>query len=172
MEIKTERLTLKPFRLRNLFSTYSYGGDKENTTMMMFLPYKSIFEAANKIIQSKKQWKLDKPDFLAFAIFYGRKHIGSITLYFTDDPHRAELGWLLHRDYHNRGYITECARAVIRYAKEFWGINCIFACCDSENVASYRVMEKLGMHRISCIFGRQNRSSEDKRYELTYEMQI
>lgn len=42
--------------------------------------------------------------------------------------------------------------------------------CDSENTASRRVMEKLGMSLREISHGRKNRSSDEERDECLYEL--
>jgi len=59
----------------------------------------------------------------------------------------GSLCWVLHRDHWNRGFGTEMGRAMMKYGFEELGLHRLFASCDTENVASYRLMEKLGMRR-------------------------
>lgn len=63
----------------------------------------------------------------------------------TDDT--IELGWVVHPDYHNRGYATEAVCLAIEelFSKGFQEIT---AGAFEENPASLRVMEKSGMHKI------------------------
>ena len=42
--------------------------------------------------------------------------------------------------------------------------------CDSENAASYSLMERLGMRFVGRTGGRKNRSMDGERQELTYEI--
>lgn len=59
-----------------------------------------------------------------------------------------ELGYVIHPDFHNRGYMTQALKLAISqlFGKEFTTVICgAFA----ENIASQRVMEKAGMVRIS-----------------------
>ena len=43
---------------------------------------------------------------------------------------------------------------------------------DSENIASWKTMEKLGMKRVSCTGGRYNKiAPTEERKEFLYEMQ-
>ena len=87
-----------------------------------------------------------------------------------EDRTEAELGWVLHRDYWRRGYVTEAALAVMKFARGI-GVRRIFACCDSKNVASRKTMEKLGMKLVKDDGVRTNRSmGEEVRVELTYEI--
>ena len=171
MILTTKRLILKPADITYLHSTFEYAGNLENTKMMMFLPYDSLEETAEILKQSEENWKCEKPEFLHFVIIFEDRHIGEISLYFIDDPTKAELGWVIHRDYWNKGIVTEAAFEMLEYAKTL-GIKCVFACCDSENAGSYRVMEKIGMRRVSSIGGRKNRASCEERTELTYEIYL
>jgi RimJ/RimL family protein N-acetyltransferase len=58
-----------------------------------------------------------------------------------------EIGWIFHPHYHGQGYATEAATALLRHGFETLGVHRIIATCQPENVASWRVMEKLGMLR-------------------------
>ena len=171
MEIKTGRLVLKPVSMEYLHSTHAYASDLENTRLMMFLPYESIGETESVIRAAEEEWRKDEPDRCEFAILRNGEHIGGITLYFLDDRTEGELGWILNKAYWGYGYVTEAARAMLDYARENWGIRRMIACCDSENIPSRRVMEKLGMaHALTGT--RKNRSMEEERTELIYEIQL
>ena len=71
-------------------------------------------------------------------------------------PRTYEIGWVLNGRYHGHGYATEAALALLRHGFETLGLHRIIATCQPENVASWRVMEKLGMRREAhfrkCIF--------------------
>jgi RimJ/RimL family protein N-acetyltransferase len=64
-----------------------------------------------------------------------------------DKPRQGDLGYLLARPYWGRGYATEAARAVLRYGFQELHLHRIYATSRPANVASWRVMEKLGMRR-------------------------
>jgi ribosomal-protein-alanine N-acetyltransferase len=59
----------------------------------------------------------------------------------------AEIGYELDPRYWGRGYATEAARAMLRFGFEELRLHRITAWCVSENRASARVLEKLGMRR-------------------------
>ena len=84
----------------------------------------------------------------------------------------AELGWIIHPGYHRRGFAYEAAHALIGYASEELGIRRFYAHCDTENTASGRLMEKLGMTLTEEHGGRKNRLSDEERREYQYEMNI
>lgn len=172
MEIRTERLVLKPVSMEYLHSTHAYASDLENTRLMMFLPYASIGETEAAIRKSEEQWKMEAPHHREFVILKDDEHIGGITLYFLDDRTEGELGWILSKAFWGNGYVTEAAKAILDYAKNHCGMRRMIACCDSENAASRRVMEKLGM-TLSETGKRTNRSMGDmERIELIYELYL
>jgi len=172
MEIRTERLVLRPVTMEYLHSTHAYASDLENTRLMMFLPYASIEETRSAIRESMAQWRMEKPHHREFVILKDGEHIGSVTLYFLDDRSEGELGWILNRKFWGQGYVSEAAGAILKYAKEQCAVRRVIACCDSENLPSRRVMEKLGMRH--CETGkRKNRSmGETERIELIYELYL
>lgn len=155
--LTTERLVLRPAAMEDLSTTHAYAGDLENTRWMMFLPYADEAETAAALADAEAQWRMAAPERYEFAVCLAGRHIGGVTLYMQEDRTEAELGWVLHRDYWRRGYITEAALAVMDFARSI-GVRRIFACCDSENTASYRTMLKLGMTLCKDDGVRTNRS--------------
>ena len=63
----------------------------------------------------------------------------------SDEDHRAAVGYRLGKQYWGKGYATEALRAVIAYLFEQTTVNRIDAVTWRENSASARVMEKAGM---------------------------
>ena len=57
----------------------------------------------------------------------------------------VEISWRFRADFHNRGYATEAARAVLAHGFEALGIDEIVSFTVPHNLQSRRVMEKLGM---------------------------
>ena len=173
MEIRTQRLTLRPVEEGDVESTHAYASDHENTKYMMFLPYASLEETRQAVLKAVEEWKKSEPAFCEFAVLKDNVHIGGITLYILEDRTEGELGWALDKAHWNRGYVTEAARAAADYARDVWGIRRMIACCDSENAPSCRVMEKLGMKCIVRDGKRTNRSMGDEaRVEWIYEMML
>jgi len=60
---------------------------------------------------------------------------------------QAELGWVIDPAHAGRGYATEAAAALLRICFEDLGLRRVIAQCFADNVASWRLMEKLGMRR-------------------------
>ncbi|MGZ3364981.1 MAG: GNAT family N-acetyltransferase [Caulobacteraceae bacterium] len=58
-----------------------------------------------------------------------------------------EFGYWIGRPYWGRGFATEASRALLEVGFELLGLRRIFATCDTRNVGSWTVMQKLGMRR-------------------------
>jgi len=58
----------------------------------------------------------------------------------------VEVGWRLHPGHWGRGLATEGGRASLRYGFEKLKLHRVISIFAPDNVASGRVMEKLGMH--------------------------
>lgn len=58
-----------------------------------------------------------------------------------------ELGYIFHPAFQCKGYATESAYRLIQHGFEHLGIHRVIAHCNPENIASWRVLEKIGMKR-------------------------
>lgn len=67
---------------------------------------------------------------------------GLIRRDFLDD---ADIGFALLPEYESKGYGYEAANAVLNYAIQELGMKRILAITDSKNIASQRLLEKLGL---------------------------
>ena len=82
----------------------------------------------------------------AIVLKENQRFIGRIQMEdWSDEDHRAAVGYLLGKQYWGKGYATEALRAVIAYLFEQTTVNRIDAVTWRENSASARVMEKAGM---------------------------
>ena len=170
VKLQTERLVLEPLGTKYLQTTHEYSSDIENTRLMMFLPNETVEETLQFLTDVEQEWKKEAPSFYEFAILLEGVHIGAIGLYLEEDRKTAEFGWIINKNYWGQGYTKEAAEALLEYASSKWGVKHFFAHCDSENVASYSVMEGIGMKLTGRQGGRKNRASDEPRVELTYEI--
>ena len=61
------------------------------------------------------------------------------------DAHNGEIGYSLHPEFWGIGLATEAARLLIDFGFNELHLHRIYATCDPRNIASYKVMEKLGL---------------------------
>jgi len=57
----------------------------------------------------------------------------------------AEVGWCLSPAHQGRGYVSEAAAELVRICFEDLGVRRVSAAAFADNLASVRIMEKLGM---------------------------
>ena len=169
-KLQTERLTLKPMSPEYLVSTHEYASDPENTVYMLFLPNDSIDDTLNYLKGAEEEFKKEKPSFYEMAVILDGKHIGAVSLYLNESGDLAEFGWMLNKRYHGKGYGFEAAKALMEYGKNELGIRHFIAHCDTENIASRRVMEKLGMVCTGEHGGRYTKNFKEERREFTFEI--
>ncbi|MBD5137420.1 MAG: GNAT family N-acetyltransferase [Lachnospiraceae bacterium] len=103
-------------------------------------------------------------------MIYSDEHIGAVSVYFENDT--GELGWIINKNYWRNGFAYEAAKALIYYTKTKIKVNHFLAHCDTENIASYKVMEKLGMSRTGEWGGRRNKSASEDSSEYRYELHL
>jgi|SRR5215213_673320 len=60
---------------------------------------------------------------------------------------QAELGWTLDPAYRGRGLASEAVRELLRISFEELGLRRVIAQCFADNIASWRIMERVGMRR-------------------------
>ena len=150
---ETARLRLRPFRLQDVDDVLVYATDPE---WARYLPVPQPYTRADAEQFIAGQVLLDREVHPAWAIAHAGGVIGGINLRFHFDHHVGEMGYSIARSYWGQGLATEAARAIMEAAFATYApLNRIRAMADARNIASLRVMEKLGMVREGVL--RQNR---------------
>lgn len=73
------------------------------------------------------------------------KVIGTIGFYrMKPEHHRAEVGYLLHNDFQNKGYMQEALEAVIEFGFTEMKLHAIEAVIDPRNARSEKILIKNG----------------------------
>lgn len=168
IEINTKRLLLTPLGSKYLDTVNEYSMDNENTKYMWYLPNYTVSATKNFLKIVDLEWQKEKPEFFEFAIIYNDEHIGAVSITLQNEI--GELGWIINKKYWRNGFAYEAAYAIVEYFKTNMGITHFIATCDTENIGSYKVMEKLGMIRTDEYGGRQNKLSPTTTFEYQYEL--
>ncbi len=141
--LNTPRLTLRRFRPDDAGDLYAYLSDPR---VYRFEPGEPLDRAQ----ASQRAAELaDSPAFWAVELRRASKVIGQIYIEQIKPPEHmtCELGYILHPAYQRQGYAAEAAAAVVRQALTAGGMHRVVAHCNPENVASWRLLEKIGFHR-------------------------
>jgi RimJ/RimL family protein N-acetyltransferase len=145
--LQTARLQLRPYRDADISELLPLIGRREvaATTLRIAHPYTEQDARAflNLTHDPDKIW-------LAIALRSDGRQIGGIGLRLEPQHQHAELGYWLGVPYWGQGYATEAAREMLRYGFEDLGMHRIFASHFKHNLASGRILKKLGMHYEGC----------------------
>ena len=150
--IRTERLTLRPFRLEDAKDVKRLAGSKAiaDTTARVPHPYKDGM--AEKWIKTHRgMFRRKKAVIYAITRSGTGKLVGAIGLELHMANERGELGYWVGRSYWNRGYATEAAEAMLMYGFTELGLKRIYAHHFKRNPSSGRVMQKIGMKREGLL---------------------
>lgn len=60
---------------------------------------------------------------------------------------QADLGWVLHPEFHGHGFATEAVEEVLRVCFVDLGLRRVTAGCFAANEASWRLMERVGLRQ-------------------------
>ncbi len=144
-EIETDRLLLKQFTPDDADALYRIYRQPDLFKYMSNekpLLWKQTEEVINSF---RENWQ--KHNFGVWAVVYKKNQrlIGHCGLKFLENTSEVQVGYLLLKSYWGKGLGTEAASATLKYGFEVVKLERIVAVAKSENIASRRVMEKVGM---------------------------
>lgn len=161
-------IKLEPLSLKHLDTTHIYASDPDVTKYMFF--HNQNKETTMLFLMGVELALKKNPiDYYEFAIMLDEVHVGAISLAIENNI--GELGWILNKNYWNKGIVTKSAYLMIDFAKTL-NLDKLIANCDHRNIGSYRVMEKIGMKRIKSDGIRRNYHENVDSIEFIYEMKI
>ncbi len=144
-ELRTERLLLRPFQNSDVEDALAYRNDAEFARYLPHIP--RPFTRAHAIAFVTTNMTLRDDESATFAVTLNGTLIGSANLELELPKRRAMLGYALGRNWWQRGFATEAARALLAWAPSAFDLSQIWASTDLRNTASQRVLEKLGFTR-------------------------
>ena len=145
--LHTERLTLRPYRDRDIAELVPLIGAREVALTTLRIPHPYTEQDAREFLSNTKDGGEVRR---AITLRADGKLIGGIGLVVNQQHQHAELGYWLGVPYWGKGYATESARVLVRYGFEELHLHRIFALHFKHNPGSGRVLAKLGMRHEGC----------------------
>jgi len=163
---KTDRLILRPtseedaafiLELLNTPKWLKYIGDRNVNTV----------KSAKEYIKNKILPQLIKLGYSNYTIIRKSDNIkiGSCGLYDREGLEGIDLGFAFLPEYEKKGYAFESANKLINVAFNEFGINEISAITTKDNIASQKLLEKLGL-----IFIKTTNIPNDEEELLLYKL--
>jgi ribosomal-protein-alanine N-acetyltransferase len=147
--LTTERLMLREFTAEDHDGVHAYAADPEVCRFSEWGP--NTPEETTVFLNAAAHFRRRTPrDQFSLAVVQRSDLVlvGAVDLHVTSILHaRGEMGYVFRRSHWGRGYATEAAAAILRFGLTVAGLHKISATCDPDNVASARVLEKIGMTR-------------------------
>ena len=150
--IVTERLVLRPHRLREARAWYALQSDPEVLRYLAWPPRSRLASFKHLLDRTHHTSLLRKDDFLALAVMHDDKFIGDISLHFRKAglPERQfEIGWIIATDQQGHGYARESAEGILGLAFDRMHAQQVFAKMRSRNEGSRRLAVRLGFVEVS-----------------------
>lgn len=150
MYLHTQRLLIRNFSMSDLESFLAYRNDPEVAKYQSWsVPYAR--EKGEDLIREMCDLHAPKQgDWLQLALELKETgaHIGDVVFGVKqDDIRQCSIGFTIASDYQKNGYATEAVTALLDYLFEDVDMHRVIADCDTENVGSWKTLEKIGFRR-------------------------
>ena len=152
--LKTERLTLRPWREDDLADLYEYAR-VDGVGEMAGWPHHRDLDESRRILN------LFMAEKKTFALEHRGKVVGSLGIETCEegrypelglaDRRGREIGYVLSKDYWGRGLMAEAVKAVIRWLLEDVRLDFITVGHYVRNDRSRRVIEKCGFQFVKTL---------------------
>lgn len=163
--IETERLVLRPFELGDVEDVLAYAQDSEWSHFLRDLPQPYGRTEAEQAVA--KQVLMDRIEEPNWAIVLEGQVVGGVVLLLDFSNRSGEIGYSVARKHWNRGLGTEAVGAVIDVAfSTHEDLTRVWARTDPNNVASRRVLEKVGMSEEGVL--RLSRVYDETAFDEAY----
>ena len=139
--LESERLHLRPIKLSDASDMFEYTSDEE-TTRFLYEPHQDVARTERMIANYFMEEPIGK---YGIVLKETNKLIGAIEFRVHEDVKAGDLGFALSRFYWGKGYATEAAQLIIDLAFNELQLERVYAGHDPRNLASGRVLQKVGM---------------------------
>ena len=145
--IETERFYLREFVEDDASHFYEMNNDEEVLRYTGDNPFQDLSEARS-FINSYDEYKLHGMGRWAVCEKTSHSFVGWCGLKYHPSKEIVEVGYRFYRNFWNRGFATECARACVVHGFEELNLQEIYAHAHIDNLASHKVIENSGFQFV------------------------
>ncbi|MCX2473988.1 GNAT family N-acetyltransferase [Pedobacter sp. MC2016-05] len=154
--IETERLILRELEETDAKGMFDLDSDPAVHQFLGNKPVLTIEQSLADIAYIQQQyiesgigrWAVIEKDSNQFAGWSGLKLIKET---YNNHCNYYDLGYRFIKKFWGKGYATESAQASMKYGFDILKLNEIIGIADTENIASIKVLEKLGLQKINIF---------------------
>ncbi|MBN3875681.1 MULTISPECIES: GNAT family N-acetyltransferase [unclassified Nostoc] len=152
-QLETERLLLRETSLQDAEATFAVLSDPSVTQFHDLDTFTSIKEAmsttgyAYAVIERRAK-RFELGNGIRWGIVYKQDNIliGSCGFTWNPQEHAAEVGYELASTFWRQGIMTEAVDTILQFGFQKMGLRFVVAQVMLENIASKKLLEKLGFH--------------------------
>lgn len=162
---ETKRLIIREQTLDDIDRLYEIYSDPDTTRYT-----EALYQEREDEIRYMKDYISNQYRFCEFGVWaLEDKQTGTLVgragISLREEFDECELGYVLAREYRGKGITLEACKAILDYMKEEFDLGCVQALSVKENVASTRLLGRLGFDRVdSC----ELKGIKYERFILTY----
>lgn len=148
IRIETQRLLLRPFEMNDAQSWFQIMHSPEVTRYWSHLPWQSLQEAKEDIVQDITH--MERKEYLRLAVIdKANGAMLGMCVFFNHYPNsqRGEIGYCLDTPYQGKGIMKEAMVAFIDYLQTYLSVRRLEADIHPNNKASGALLEKLGFEQ-------------------------
>jgi len=150
VHIETDRLIMRPFELSDAEALFEMESLPEVYKYLGMEPMKDVNGVKKYIEWIQSQYRDNGIGRSVVVLKENNKVIGWSGLKLEKeirDFHYYDIGYRFHPDYWGKGIATESAQASLKFGFEKMGYSEICAAADAKNIASNKILEKIGLKR-------------------------
>jgi len=162
--LETERLIIQQLRYEDAEEVfYAYASKLEATRFVSWPVHQSIADTNKFLKEAVSDWNAGVAYNYSLRTKGDTKLIGSVGV--VNNNGNMQLGYVTSPSVWNKGYATEAVTGLLKLLIIWNGVYRIWTFVDVENVASQRVLQKVGMEeeaRLPKWFRFVNQNNEPK----------
>ncbi|MDA3645580.1 GNAT family N-acetyltransferase [Saccharopolyspora indica] len=170
--IATDRLLLRPFTSDDVDDVWAYQRQPEVARHLLWEARDRAQTEAAVEQMARETALVDDGDCLSLAVVLPETDqiAGQVELVWRSrEDRQGEVGYVFNPDFQGKGLATEATSALLRLGFEGLDLHRIIGRCSAHNLASAKLMERLGMRR-EAHFVDSMRIRGSWREELVYAM--
>lgn len=172
--IATERLVLRKPRPDDLADVFAYASDPQNVLYVAFPCHRTEQDTLDFFEIAARGWEsgVDFPMLIELSAGGAGRGpvIGSTGFRVIDGA--ADIGYIVRRQYWNRGYASEAAAGLVAWLRAESAFTKLRSYVHQANPVSMHVLEKLGLRRVGAGTAAFPNLTPPEQATFEYEMDL